>query len=163
MIISGLTDWLINWLLQVQQTIMIISGLTEKQAVLRDWKFSSVQFKMVYNYLCARESPYALHPGSLEFPQRCFWNSSNLGLIDDGPKRLKELKVQCDCVIDFQAGNVRCTLLKVLPDVLTGTDSMRQFAMTKETMKRLKYRCCVMSYTKARKALLSASEEGHFK
>ena len=25
-------------------------------------------------YLCARKSPYALHPVSQKFPQRCFWN-----------------------------------------------------------------------------------------
>ena len=33
--------------------------------------------------------------------------------------------------------------------------------MTKETMKRLKYRCCVMSYIKARKALLSEMINSH--
>ena len=36
-------------------------------------------------YLCARKSPYALHPVSQRFPQRCLWNSSNVRLIDDGP------------------------------------------------------------------------------
>ena len=36
-------------------------------------------------YLCAQESPYALHPISQEFPQCCLWNSSNGGLVNDGP------------------------------------------------------------------------------
>ena len=36
----------------------------------------SVQFKMV----CAREGQYALQPVSLEFPQCCPWNSSNVRL-----------------------------------------------------------------------------------
>ena len=36
-------------------------------------------------YLCARKSPYALHPVSQTFPQRCPLNSSNVRLIDDGP------------------------------------------------------------------------------
>ena len=31
------------------------------------------------------EGPYALHPVSQQFPQCCPWNSSNIGLIDDGP------------------------------------------------------------------------------
>ena len=36
-------------------------------------------------YLCARKSPYALHPVSQKFAQRCLWNGSNVRLIDDGP------------------------------------------------------------------------------
>ena len=35
--------------------------------------------------LCARKSPYALHPVSQKFPQRCLWNGSSVRLIDDGP------------------------------------------------------------------------------
>ena len=46
--------------------------------------FSSVQFISRW-YLCAREGLYALHPVSQEFPQCCLRNSSNIGLIDDGP------------------------------------------------------------------------------
>ena len=38
-------------------------------------KFSSVQSRW---YLCTRESLYALHPVSQEFPQCCFWNSSKV-------------------------------------------------------------------------------------
>ena len=45
---------------------------------------SSVQFSPRW-YLCARKSPYALHPVSQKFPQRCLWNSSNVRLTDDGP------------------------------------------------------------------------------
>ena len=45
---------------------------------------SSVQFCSRW-YLCAWKSPYALHPISQKFPQRCFWNGSNVRLIDDGP------------------------------------------------------------------------------
>ena len=36
------------------------------------------------SYLCARKSPYALHPPCLMFPQSCVWNGSNVRLIDDG-------------------------------------------------------------------------------
>ena len=35
--------------------------------------------------LCARKSPYALHPVSQKFPQGCLWNGSSVRLIDDGP------------------------------------------------------------------------------
>ena len=35
-------------------------------------------------YLCARKSPYAPHPVSQTFPQRCLWNGFNVCLIDDG-------------------------------------------------------------------------------
>ena len=45
---------------------------------------SSVQFNSRL-YLCARKSPYALHPVSQRFPQRGLWNPSNVHLIDDGP------------------------------------------------------------------------------
>ena len=44
----------------------------------------SVEFNSRW-YLCARKSPYALHPVSQKFPQRCIWNVSNIRLIDDGP------------------------------------------------------------------------------
>ena len=44
----------------------------------------SVQFIPRW-YLCAQESPYALHPVSQKFPQSCLWNSSNVRLTDDGP------------------------------------------------------------------------------
>ena len=46
--------------------------------------FSSVQFSSRW-YLCAWKSPYALHPVSQMFPQRCLRNSSNVRLTDDGP------------------------------------------------------------------------------
>ena len=45
--------------------------------------------------------------------------------------------------------------------LLTGTDNIKQLAMTRDTMKRLKYRCWVMSYIRARKALLSGNTEEH--
>ena len=44
----------------------------------------SVQFSSSC-YLCARKSPYALHPVSQKFPQCCFWHGSNVRLTDDGP------------------------------------------------------------------------------
>ena len=47
-------------------------------------QFSSVTFSS-RRYQCARKSPYALHPVSQKFPQRCLWNGSNIRLIDDGP------------------------------------------------------------------------------
>ena len=43
---------------------------------------SSVQFKMVS---MRSEPPYALHPISQKFPQRCLRNGSKVRLIDDGP------------------------------------------------------------------------------
>ena len=43
----------------------------------------SVQFSSRW-YLCAWKSPYALHPVSQKFPQRCIWNSSKIRVIDDG-------------------------------------------------------------------------------
>ena len=50
-------------------------------------KTGSVQFISFSSrwYLCARKSPYALHPVSQKFPQRCLWNGSSVRLIDDGP------------------------------------------------------------------------------
>ena len=36
-------------------------------------------------YLCARKSPYALHPVSQKFPQCRLSNGSNVCLIDDSP------------------------------------------------------------------------------
>ena len=35
-------------------------------------------------YLCAWNSPYALHPNSQKFPHRCLWNGSNVRLTDVG-------------------------------------------------------------------------------
>ena len=45
----------------------------------------SVQFKMVYIYICAQKSPYVLHPISQKCPQCCLWNGSSVHLIDNGP------------------------------------------------------------------------------
>ena len=39
-------------------------------------------------YLCARKSPYALHPVSQNFSQCRLWNGSSVRLIDDGLSRL---------------------------------------------------------------------------
>ena len=36
-------------------------------------------------HLCARKSPYALHPVSQKFPQLCLWNDSNVRLTDEVP------------------------------------------------------------------------------
>ena len=44
---------------------------------------SSVQFSSRW-YLCARKSPYALHPVSQKLPQRCLSGGSNVRLTDDG-------------------------------------------------------------------------------
>ena len=43
-----------------------------------------VQFSSRW-YLCARKSPYALHPVSQRFLQRFLWNCSNVHLTDGGP------------------------------------------------------------------------------
>ena len=47
-------------------------------------KWKPIQFSSRW-YLCARKSPYALHPVSQKFPHRCLWNGSAVRLIDDGP------------------------------------------------------------------------------
>ena len=52
------------------------------------WHSGSTQYVQFSSrwYLGAWKSPYALlHPASEKFPQRCLWNSSSVGLIDDGP------------------------------------------------------------------------------
>ena len=46
--------------------------------------FSSVPFSSRW-YLCARKIPYALHPVSETFPQRCLGNGSKVHVTDDGP------------------------------------------------------------------------------
>ena len=48
------------------------------------WCYHSVQFSSRW-YLRAWKSPYALHPVSQKFPQRCLWNGSNVRPTDDGP------------------------------------------------------------------------------
>ena len=62
-----------------------------KQKKEASWKVSqwvltvrAVQFSSGW-YLCAQESPSALHPISQKFPQHCLSNCSNVCLIDDGP------------------------------------------------------------------------------
>ena len=47
-------------------------------------RYSSVQFSSRW-YLCARKSPYAIHPVSHKHAQHCLWNGSNVRLIDDSP------------------------------------------------------------------------------
>ena len=41
--------------------------------------------KLQFSSRCAWKSPYALHPVSQKFPQRCLWNGSNVRLTGDGP------------------------------------------------------------------------------
>ena len=41
------------------------------------WALMTVQFSP-RGYLCAQKSPYALHPVSLKFTQRCLWNGSTV-------------------------------------------------------------------------------------
>ena len=48
-----------------------------------NFNYSSVQYSS-RRYLWALKSPYALHPVSQKFPQRCLWNGSNVRLTDDG-------------------------------------------------------------------------------
>ena len=76
---SWLIDWLIDWLLALSPANHNDYLRTASQQHQAPVKFSSRQC------LCARESPYALHTISQEFPQCCLWNSSNVGLIDNGP------------------------------------------------------------------------------
>ena len=71
---------------------------------------SSVQFKMVSN-LCTRKSPYALHPVSQKFPQRCLWNGSNVRLTDDGPLSSSEGR-------SSGASSLNASLLQVIDGVM---------------------------------------------
>ena len=52
-------------------------------------------------YLCARRSPYALHPVSQRFLQRCLWNDSSVSLIDDDP--LSSFQGRSSCASSFHA------------------------------------------------------------
>ena len=47
-------------------------------------QFSTVKLSSRW-HLCARKSPYAPHPVSQKYPQRCLWNGPNVRLIDGGP------------------------------------------------------------------------------
>ena len=60
---------------------------------------SIVQFSSWW-YLCARKTPYALHPVSRNIPQRCFWNSSDVCLTDDGP--LSSFQVRSSSASSFR-------------------------------------------------------------
>ena len=55
-------------MLVLQRSTANALGLTRYMQLYTD---SSVQFSSRW-YLCARKSPYALHPVSQKFPQRCF-------------------------------------------------------------------------------------------
>ena len=55
-----------------------------KPRAVKGSPFSSVQFGSRW-YLCARKSPYALHPVSETFPQLCLWNGYNVHLTDACP------------------------------------------------------------------------------
>ena len=57
-----------KWLIEIALQVILVLSL--------------VQFKMVS---MRSEIPYALHPISQKFPQRCLRNGSKVRLIDDGP------------------------------------------------------------------------------
>ena len=63
-------------------------------------------------YPCARKIPYALHPVSQKFPQRCLWNGSNLSLIDDGP--LSSVQGRSSSAFSFHA-----SLLQAIDGVMS--------------------------------------------
>ena len=62
--------------------------------------------------LCARKSPYGLHPDSQKFPQHCLWNGSNFRLTDDGP--LSSFQGRSPSVSSFHA-----SLLQAIDGVMS--------------------------------------------
>ena len=80
----------------------------------KDWTFKTqapVQFSSRW-YLCARKSPYALHPVSQKFPQRRQGNSSNVRLTDDG--RLSSFQGRSSSASSFHA-----SLLQAIDGVMS--------------------------------------------
>ena len=76
-----------NWLqycIHVPKTACLKQSIRKKRRREGAGALSAVQFSSRW-YLCARKSPYALHPVSRKFPQSCLWNGFNVRLTDDGP------------------------------------------------------------------------------
>ena len=65
-----------------QQRCSLRKALSASQQSKQDYHNlpPPVQFSSRW-YLCAWKSPYALHPVSQKFPQRCLWNGSSVHLI----------------------------------------------------------------------------------
>ena len=79
-------------------------------------------------YLCARKSPYTLHPVSQTFPQRCLWNGSNVRLIDDG--FLSAFQGRSSSASSFHASLLQAiwSMLETIGNVYTHTSSQTTFA-----------------------------------
>ena len=77
----------VTTLQKTRQTVVLgpchIFGVLFDTVLFHSVQFNSVQFRSRW-YLCARKSPYAHHPVSQKFPQRCHWDGFNVRLIDDG-------------------------------------------------------------------------------
>ena len=63
-------------------------------------------------YLCAWKSPYALHPLSQKFPQRCLWYASNVRLSDDDPFSSFQGR-------SFSASSFHASLLQAIDGVMS--------------------------------------------
>ena len=57
--------------------------------------------------LCVRKSPYALHPVSQKFPERCLWNGSTVRLTDDDP--LSSFQGRSSSASSFNASFLQAT------------------------------------------------------
>ena len=76
-------------------------------------KTGSVQFISFSSrwYLCARKSPYALHPVSREFSYSCLWNGCNVRLTDDSPLSSCQGR-------SFSASSLNASLLQAISGVM---------------------------------------------
>ena len=90
------------------------------------FQFSSVQFSSRW-YICARKSPYELHPVSQKFPQVS--NGSNVRLIEDGPRLALPLSTP------LSSSNEWCNVLVFVPAVSVSSCSTLQISEKQATCK----------------------------
>ena len=110
--------------------LLLLPGLRRKHTVLLGFRLNSstsislilmsktsnlviekVHFSSRW-YQCARKSPYALHPVSQKFPQRCLWNGSSVCLTDDGPLSPFQRR-------SSSASSFHTSLLQAIDDVMS--------------------------------------------
>ena len=91
----------------------------------KDWfALITVQFSSRW-YLCAQKSPYALHPVSQKFPQRCLWNVSNVRLVDDG--HLSSFQGRSSSALCTKQFISKQIILTVLDTFITSRQYTRQY------------------------------------
>ena len=72
------------WKLVLDNYLRVCILSVHSNTAVKWLSITTVQFSSRW-YLCTRKSPYAIHPVTQKFPQRCHSNGSNVRLIDDGP------------------------------------------------------------------------------